>query len=263
MRALLVILAYLIFNPHILLAESCADGRPLLQLVSTSDAIAVLKRKSLIGGVHPQGYAVQGFYFTFEEFVKYPVLEGFDLKQRQLLRHKTKLLRVRDPRKYFAFLRYVSPNVWTVIPCGLLNVAADNDVEDACTRISDLYGENRFVRERRCLLSPNPDVGVQALRKQVEDAMLDKQTFRGHGTVISADSWNPSQNFLRIRFRLDGRQRKELFRGKTVRRPFPTLAYLKTESITEQRYRKRSRKGRRCEFRALWYKGSLLLEDFE
>ena len=135
-------------------AESCKDGKPLLELVTTSDAIAVLKKSRFLGGVHPQGYAIRGFQFTFDEFVKHPLIDGFDIKKQQSLRHETKLLRVRDDRKkYFAFMRYVSPNVWTVVPCGLLTIAPDNDVEDACTRVSDLYGKNRFVRERRCLLS--------------------------------------------------------------------------------------------------------------
>ena len=245
-------------------AESCKDGKPLLELFTTSDAIAVLKKSRFLGGVHPQGYAIRGFQFTFDEFVKHPLIDGFDIKKQQSLRHETKLLRVRDDRKkYFAFMRYVSPNVWTVVPCGLLTIAPDNDVEDACTRVSDLYGKNRFVRERRCLLSNNPDVGVQAFRGEIEDAMLDNQSFRGFGNIVSADSWNPNQNFQRILFRIDGRQRKELFKGIAVRRPFHTMAYVKTASITEQRYRSRSRTGRRFEFRGLWYKGSFLLDDFE
>lgn len=251
-------------SPRSAQAVDCSESRPLLELITGSDAIAVIKVSALRGGLHQRGFAaVTGFEFQFDELIKRPVLDKFDLTKPQLLRHEARVLRYDEVRKYLAFLRLAAENVWTPVPCGLFPLTERNEVADACKDIADLFAADRFSHERNCLLAYPPDVGLQVLKKEITKHLLDGREAAGSGNIVSAGIWRSDWNYQRISFRLDTRQRKALFRGLHVKRPFPIAAYIKTSALTEQEYNKLTRKGRRFTFKGIWFKGSLVLDPLE
>lgn len=266
-RFLLLIALHLLFPALLQAAPKCKNPVSLSEFVARADIIAVVKLVHRHLSVDPQAAIskkravfVTGLEVEIQKMLKRPYVEGFDLKRSQRVRISPQRLRTNAPNRAVVFLQYRSENSWKALPCGVLPLNDAGNVYKACDSITDLFGYDRFLRERICLLSTPAIVTQSQLEKEIKRVKLHARQYQGRAEVVRVFSWSSTQPFQRVLLRFRGRAIKKLLPEKFRGSELKVMGYYPTELLTERSYKKTFRRGRRLKIKATWFEGNFVLE---
>ncbi|HQH27000.1 MAG TPA: hypothetical protein PLP17_06350 [Oligoflexia bacterium] len=242
----------------------CRDGKPLARLLNSADAVAIIENAPDIRlpVVRIRGRNV--FYARFVEFIKPPLVADFDRRNPlEIVIDVPIPMPLIGTRRYLAFLTYLGRNSWQVSRCELLQILPRDKVENACKAIADLFGENPYIRERKCLLNYPPDAELGEVKVEIIKGLRDNATFSGRARFLQNGLWIPEISHQLIVFELESRARKEFLGSEKNIDPFPIKAYIQSSDLSRSKFERHVRVGVRFDFSGRWQKGSFIIDSIE
>jgi hypothetical protein len=244
-------------------AAPCKEGEPLLKLVNHADAVAIVEvSPSLILGRVSKKSRVR-VQAEFRQMLKPPLRGSIaGASGNTLILESPNLRRFSKARQYVMFLRQSSAE-WFVPSCHYLEITADGNVPEACGAVSDLFSDNPYERERRCLLSYPASVSLPSLRKEIERITALNDHFSGSGRFAEDARWEPDKEYQEVLVELDHEARKEFFATRRFPRSFPIKMHISRTQLSEEKFARHIRRGVRVQLSGTWDRGSFVVESFD
>lgn len=261
----------LLFFPFSAAAQGlCKNGRELVALVNNADTVVVVEELAdqhlPLPGLRNQ----QRTFVRIIDFIKPPLLTEFDRTKAQAVYLNdmpyyppNRFAFTLRKRKYLAFLSYLEPNAWAARRCEFLEILPHDMVEEACSAINDLFGENPYERERRCLLNYPPSAPLADVSKEVTKLLRNGETFAGAGRFAAGGRWVNNVSYQPVAVDMDPRARKDFFaRSKSVDQ-FPIKAYIKAEQLSPAKFEHYVQQGKKFDFSGTWNQGSFIIDSVQ
>lgn len=240
---------------------ACRAPASLAEMVAASDLIVVVAIERRNVGIALNTTVVSdGIYVQFLEVLKRPFLEGFDPSALQYIHQSPKPLRWNELKKAVAFLSLRADKTWSVVACGLLPLDEQEYLYGACNAISDLFGHDRFLRERRCLLAHPAAISLTELKSEINRMRAHAHRFEGKLDIVGNFTWQQVQPFQRVLLRARAVNRIKLL-------PFPVkgselvfTAYLPSELFEESEFAKLFRPQSQITVTGTWFEGNFVID---
>lgn len=259
------VLAFAVASPTLSLAQTCRSSVSLLELVHTSDVIAVVQKK----GFFAQPALVRSelrnsFDFHFLKVIKSLAEGDIDISKKQrVYPYRADHRKLRGERQYLMFLTLVRPGVWETRNCYYFDITDGKLVRQICSAVNDLFGDSPYERERKCLLNasgaaPLHDVELEILKKIPKDG-----PFRGYVRMTDPVRWSDTRRFQRVRFEVLPKYRKEFFSVEQIRSGVETQALVRTSTYSQRELEKLTREGKRVQIEGFWERGTFIIARME
>ncbi|MCB0323657.1 MAG: putative sulfate exporter family transporter [Bdellovibrionales bacterium] len=236
------------------------QGWPLHELVASSDAIATVHFERPFQRVKGYGRDHVGIAFSFQDMMKAPVTGAIPKGARQVLYlEDPKLHELLVAKEFLVFLQRRGEDEWRANECQYFEITPGGLVRDVCEAISDLFGENRFERERRCLLNLVPAAPLLDVKNEIRGALQSNKEFSGWGRVVRDLRWQQNSPYQAVLFEPDPRRKQEFFGTKLARRTVAVRAYVRSGTYERRELEQLVREGRRIEFHGYWEGGNFLI----
>jgi hypothetical protein len=249
---------------------ACKEGGELVALVNNADTVVIVEELEDQHLPLPGLRARQRSFVRFIQFIKPPLFTEFDRTKAQAVYLEDLPYNPRAPfslilrkRKHLAFLSYLETNAWITRRCRYLEISPGNMVEEACTAIADLFGDNAYERERRCLLSYPPSAPLSDVDQEIVKLLRRDEKFTGTGRFASNGRWINGVDYQFVVINLDPRSRKEFFGRVKNLDQFPIKAYIKTEQLSPTKFEKYALQGKKFSFSGTWNQGSFVIDSIE
>jgi len=262
---LLLSIAMLSVNIPLVAGQTCRKPLSLLELVHTSDMVAVVQKK----GFFSKPALVRGTLRSYFDFHILKVLKPFvgekpDLSQvHKVYPYKADYRRLRGAREYLLFLSYIRPGVWETRNCRYFDITDGKLVRQICTAVEDLFSDTLYKREQKCLLNasgaaPLGDVELEILKYLPKDG-----PFSGVVRMTQAVRWNEKRDFQKIKFEVLPKDRKRFFGANYLKRSVESQALVRSGTYSKRELEKLSREGKRVKIEGFWEKGNFLIARME
>lgn len=250
-------------------AKSCREPIALAEYVARSDMIVVVEilKKELSANpitilLESQApVKVSRLEVKFGDLLKRSFVSGFNPSSRQSIQVAPYFLTRNAPSKALAFLQYRGGNSWVALGCGVLPIDDSGDVHKACENISDLFGHDHYLRERRCLLATPGLVSQTEFYGEINRVKQNASRYSGYAEIAHVFPWARSQAFQRVSFRFRTRDIKKLILSKFREPEMQVMGYYPTELISQKLFEQKLHRGRRVKIEATWFDGNLVIDS--
>jgi hypothetical protein len=241
--------------------QSCRQAHPLSELVHTSDAIVVVQKKGFIARpAIDRGRLASTFPFTLLQTLKNPVRARLDSSTEQVLYpYGADHRRLRGERRYLVFMDYLRPGVWKTGDCRYFDITNGDLVRGICSAVSDLYGENPYVRERKCLLNLADAAPLAEVLAEITKSVPKDRSFAGDARIMRDLKWDEDTDFQEVVFEVVPRQRRAFFENDSLKTAITVQGYIRTATYTERELRQLVRTGKRVHLEGFWEKGNFMI----
>ena len=165
-------------------------------------------------------------------------------------------------RVFLVFAERLRNGVWEAGLCRLIEIV-ETRAKRACIVLADLYSENPYERERKCLLAYPPDAPLADVAKLLTNKIQDKREYRGEGRVSREVLWQSRERFQSAELRFDRNTARDFLGDKTIKGSMAVSVYLPVGRFNQQEMQRLLRLGRKVTFHGFWEKGSFVIAELK